>query len=83
MQGASEPLYMEFLDLVAAGTTPEEIIAFRPSLEAQHRVSELIDREKEVGLTAEETAELDKFMEFEHIVRMAKAKARMVLASRG
>jgi hypothetical protein len=82
MQGASESLYMEFIDFVAAGTTPEEIIKFRPSAEAQQRVSELMDREKESGLTAEETAELDKFMEYEHIVRMAKAKARMVLASR-
>ena len=53
---------------------------FRPSPEAQARVADLIEREKEVGLTAEEKAELDHFMELEHILRMAKAKSRQILS---
>jgi hypothetical protein len=32
-------------------------------------------------LSIEEKAELDHFMELEHILRMAKAKARQILAS--
>lgn len=32
------------------------------------------------GLTAEEKSELDHFLELEHILRMAKAKARLILA---
>jgi hypothetical protein len=54
--------------------------SFGPSPEAQQRLAELIEREKEHGLPAEEKAELDHFMELEHILRMAKAKARQILA---
>jgi hypothetical protein len=82
MQGASEPLYMEFIDFVAAGSTPEDVINFRPSSEAQERLSELLERNREGKLTEEESAELDKAMTLEHIVRMAKAKARLILANR-
>jgi hypothetical protein len=74
------PVYFEIIDFIAAGTTPEAVAHFQPSLEAQLRVAELIEREKEEGLSPEEAAELDHFMELEHILRMAKAKARQILA---
>jgi hypothetical protein len=73
------PAYFEIIDFIAAGTTPESVANFRPSPEAQQRVAELIEREKETGLSADEKAELDHFMELEHILRMAKAKAREIL----
>lgn len=38
-------------------------------------------REKEGGLSPEEKAELDHFMDLEHILRMAKARARQILTS--
>jgi hypothetical protein len=79
---ASEPVYMELVDFVAGGTTPEDIVNFHPSSEAQHRVAELIERERESRLTAEEAAELSHFLELEHILRMAKAKARLIVANR-
>jgi hypothetical protein len=79
---ASEPVYMELVDFVAGGTTPEEIVNFHPSLEAQDRVAELVERERESQLTADEAAELSHFLELEHILRMAKAKARLILADR-
>jgi len=74
------PAYVEIIDFIAAGTTPEAVAVFRPSPEAQHRVTELIEREKESGLSPEDKAELDHFIELEHILRMAKAKARQILA---
>jgi hypothetical protein len=79
MSAASTP-YIEIIDFIAAGTTPEAVAHFRPSPEAQARVVELIEREKEGGLLPEEKSELDHFMELEHILRMAKAKARQILA---
>ena len=78
----TSPAYLEIIDFIAAGTTPEAVVDFRPSAEAQKRVAELIEREKESGLSPEEGAELDHFMELEHILRMAKARARQIL-SRG
>jgi hypothetical protein len=73
------PAYVEIIDFIAAGTTPEAVTLFRPSSEAQQRIAEMIERERESGLSPEE-AELDHFVELEHILRMAKAKARQILA---
>jgi hypothetical protein len=78
---AAIPSYMEIIDFIASGTTPQAVADYRPSREAQHRVAELIAREKEGGLSAEEKSELDHFMDLEHILRVAKARARQILAS--
>ena len=79
---ATIPAYLEIIDFIAGGTTPEEVVHFHPSPEAQRRITHLLDCECEQRLSAEEKAELDHFMELEHILRMAKAKARQIL-SRG
>ena len=73
---------MEIIDFIGTGTTPETVANYRPSPEAQLRVAELIAREKEASLTPEEKSELDRFVELEHILRMAKARALQIL-SRG
>jgi hypothetical protein len=44
-------------------------------------VAELVEREKADRLSSEEKAELNHFMELEHIMRMAKARARQILSS--
>ena len=68
--------YDEVIDFLAAGVTPSALIAFRPSAATKARVAELIRREKNEGLTPEETAELDDYMRLEHLMRLAKARAR-------
>ena len=78
---AASPAYFEIIDFIA-GTTPEAVVQFRPSPEAEKRVSELIERERAAGLAPDEQAELNHYMELEHILRMAKARARQIL-SRG
>jgi hypothetical protein len=78
----ASPAYFEIIDFIASGTTPQTVAGFRPSPEAEKRVTELIERDRAAGLTPDEHAELDHFMELEHILRMAKAKARQIL-SRG
>lgn len=59
-----------------AATDPAKVLAFRPSAEAKARVSELINREKEERISAEERTELDHYMQLEHLMRMAKIFAR-------
>lgn len=68
--------YDEIIDFIASGTNPGSVIAFKPSEAARIRVEELIQREKTVGLSKEEKAELDLYMQLEHLMRMAKARAR-------
>jgi hypothetical protein len=81
MSNAAIPSYLEIVDFIAAGTTPQAVVDYHPSAEAQQRVAELIAREKEGGLAPEEKAELDRLMDLEHILRMAKARARQILTS--
>ena len=46
--------YDEILDFLAAGTTPQGIADFRPWIEAQSRVRELIDRRSDGALSGAE-----------------------------
>ncbi len=74
--------YEEVIDFIAAGSSPSAVVSFRPSEEARARVYDLLGREKTGGLTAEETAELDHYMQLEHLMRLAKARARHFLAGK-
>ncbi len=76
---ATNPIYLELVDFIASGSTPRDVAEYRPSQGAQERVAELIERETDSKLSAEETAELNHFIELEHILRVAKAKARLIL----
>lgn len=73
------PAYEEIIDFLASGTTPDEIIAFRPSEAARNRVEELIRLEKNSALSVTELDELNHYMMLEHIMRLAKARARQHL----
>lgn len=57
----TSPAYFEIIEFIAGGTTPEGVVHFRPSAEAQQRVAELIERDRDCGLAFEEKAELDHF----------------------
>lgn len=74
------PVYQEIVEFIAAGTTPSSVAAYRPSEAARARVEDLIRREKSDGLGAEETAELEHYMQLEHLMRLAKARARRHLS---
>ena len=71
--------FAEIVNFIAAGTTPESVVAFQPSEESKERVEDLIFREKTIGLSPEEKRELDHYMEIEHIMRLAKARAHQLL----
>ena len=70
------PAYEEIVDFIAAGTTPQTVAHFEPSQETKDRVSDLIHREKTTGLAPDEASELDHYLELEHLMRLAKARAR-------
>jgi len=72
--------YDEIVDFIAAGTTPKAVAGFEASQESKDYVADLIQREKTTGLTADETSELDHYMRIEHLMRLAKARARSLCA---
>ena len=73
--------YEEVIDFIASGPSPSSVASFRPSREASERVADLVEREKTTGISPEEKAELDHYMELEHIMRLAKARARQRLGN--
>jgi hypothetical protein len=66
--------YEEVAEFIAS-VNPAKVLAFRPSEETRQRVSELIEREKNEQISAEEKSELDYYMQLEHLMRMAKILA--------
>ena len=69
--------YEEIIDFFAAGTTPEAVVAFHPSDGVRQRVAALVESSKEGSISSEEQSELDDYLQLEHIMIMAKARARM------
>ncbi|MDM8559497.1 hypothetical protein [Candidatus Parabeggiatoa sp. HSG14] len=67
--------YEEFVDFIAKGTSPSKVVAFRPSKTTKDRVEDLIYREKNTGLSSDEIAELNHYLQLEHLMRLAKARA--------
>lgn len=73
--------YEELIDFIAAGTTPESVIAFRPSEALQSRVNDLAGKANAGDISPEELSELDDCLQLEHIMVMAKARARQLARS--
>ena len=69
-------IYEEIVDFIAAGSTSAAVADWMPSQEARDRVAELIDGEKADTLSPDEKAELNHYLELEHLMRLAKARAR-------
>ena len=78
---ASNSAYLEIVDFFASGTTPQTVVDFQPSHAAQQRALELLELAKQDRLTPDQESELEHFTELEHILRMAKARARQILAA--
>jgi hypothetical protein len=74
--------YDEFVDFIAGGSTPQSVIDFRPSEETKTLVADLIRRQKNEELSADESAELNHYLQIEHLMRLAKARARQRLDPR-
>jgi hypothetical protein len=72
-------VYEEVIDFIAAGTTPSSVVAFHPSEATETRVADLIHRQKTSGLSPDETGELNHDLQIEHLMRLAKARARQYL----
>lgn len=71
--------YDEFVDFIAGGNTPQSVVDFRPSDETKAHVADLIRRQKAELLSADETAELNQYLQIEHLMRLAKSRARQRL----
>jgi hypothetical protein len=74
-------VYEEIIDFIAGGSSPDDVARFQPSDSVREHVAELLARQKASSLTPDEVAELNHYLELEHLMRMAKARARQHLGS--
>jgi hypothetical protein len=74
-------VYDDLLDLLAESADAERVLAFRLSAAKQERLDALLDKNREGTLTAAETAELDAYERFEHVVRLLKARVLQKLGA--
>ncbi|AFZ01544.1 hypothetical protein [Calothrix sp. PCC 6303] len=68
-------VYQEVLDFLIKRPTPEEIIAFKVSVQGQSRLSELLEKNRSATLSSIELAELDVYEQLEHMMILLKARA--------
>lgn len=70
----SHVLFDEVLTFLASTPTPEQIIASRPSEKLQERLRHLLNKNRNAGLTEEESAELEEFSRLNHSLSMQSDK---------
>ena len=70
-QGA---VYDTLVDLLVQGGNRQEILKFRLDSVAQSRLDQLLDKNRIGAISPEEISELETFEQFEHVVRLLKAR---------
>lgn len=81
MAVALPSVYDAFLDYLVEKATPEEILAFKVSPEAEERISDLLERQNAGALSPDEATELEYMRRFDSLVSLLKAKATEALNS--
>jgi len=72
-------VFGEVTDFLANNPTPQEIIDYRLPAYLQERAHELLDKNGEGMLTADEQKEMMDFSRIDHMLTMLKAKTRLKL----
>lgn len=70
------PVYDELVDLLARNAKADEVLSFHLSNAKQRRLDDLLAKNLAGTLSPAESAELDAFEQFEHVVRLLKARVR-------
>lgn len=73
------PVFDEMIDFLVSGPTPQQIIEHKASPAVQSRLEELLDKNREEGLTEAEAAEMSTFRQVNHLMILLKARARHAL----
>ncbi|MGB7441726.1 MAG: hypothetical protein WA919_11705 [Coleofasciculaceae cyanobacterium] len=68
-------VYQEVIDFLIKRPTPEEIIAFKVSPQAQKRLEILLEKNRSATISTMELAELDVYEQLEHLMILLKARA--------
>lgn len=76
---AYQSIYDSLADFIAT-LDPIKVVGFHAPVDIQNRVEALLNKKNDKGLSPAEQEELDHYLILEHIVRLAKSRARLHLA---
>ena len=71
---SSHQIFEELIDVLAGSVDRNAILNFRIPPESQDRLNQLLERNRQGNLTPTELAELGTYEQFEHVVRLLKAR---------
>ncbi|WP_428667594.1 hypothetical protein [Runella sp.] len=66
----------EIIDFITSIPKPEQVLEYKPSLAAQQRLEMLLEKKRNGHVSEEESHELEQYMMIEHLMRVAKKKAK-------
>jgi hypothetical protein len=69
-------VYEDLVELLAKCAKPDEVLAFQMSNDKQQRLDVLLSKNHAGTLSPQESAELEAFEQFEHVIRLLKARVR-------
>lgn len=72
-------VFDEIIDFITSIPQPQQILNYKPSKSAQNRLDDLLEKKRNEQLSEDELHELDQFVMTEHIMRIAKIKAKKSL----
>lgn len=67
-------VYDALVDVLARNADRESILSFRLNDADQGRLDSLLDKNRAASLTETESSELETYEQFEHVVRLLKAR---------
>jgi hypothetical protein len=72
-------VFDEVIDFITSIPQPQEILNYKPSKFTQNRLDNLLEKKRNDQLSEDEIHELEQFVMTEHIMRIAKIKAKKSL----
>jgi hypothetical protein len=77
----THPVFLELIDFLSARPTAKQVLTHKSSSAVQERLEELLDKNREAGLTAAEEEEMDAYRLVNHLMILLKARARPAVSS--
>jgi hypothetical protein len=77
-----QSIFAELADFLVTQPTLEELATYKVSSEVQHHIDDLLERNREEGLSVQERLELEKILALVQMMDLAKAKAQLKLAGK-
>lgn len=69
----------EVIDFITSIPKPEQVLAYQPSSASVARLEILLEKKRNEQLSEEEMHELDQYLMIEHLMRIARKKAKKQL----